>query len=141
MRRLLSALAISMFALVACDGYLDRSTSPDIVVGAYTLVTLGGHALPTALTANGGTVTSVTMGTLELTTDGHWTETLAIQSTTAGGPATSSSLVSEGSWSIRRDVGLMTFYDRTSGYQFTGVAAGRQITLESVSGTQYIYRR
>ena len=138
MRRLALLLALAL-ATTSCMNEIDQSTRPENIVGTYTLVTYGGK-LPAPYSTGSAGVSQVIAGELVMSSDRTWTETLTI-STPIGGSAQTFLLMSEGSWSIIREQAYVIFNDKTNGYQFSGIAAGGQVTTNTESGKEIIFRR
>jgi hypothetical protein len=137
MRRFLALLALT--ALSACSEEIDQSTRPDNIVGSYHLVTWGGATLPATIQSDSVNV-QVLDGTLTLSSDGAWAESLSVKAS-FGGAAQVEAETSFGSWNNIREFAYISFYDHANNYQFSGTASGGTIVLNTVSGEQLVYRR
>ena len=133
------AMVVALTILGACTNDIDQSTRPENVAGTYQLATYAGAVLPA--TRQVGTLTvRVVSGELILSTDRTWTETLTLRPTT---PTTSQTFteLGAGTWNIIREYAYIAFTDTRNAYQFSGVASGRTIVLQSADGAEMIYRR
>jgi hypothetical protein len=137
MRRFLALLALT--ALSACSEEIDQSTRPENIVGSYQLVTWGGATLPATIEADSVNL-QVLDGTLTLTPDGSWTESLSVKAS-FGGVTQVEAETSFGSWNNIREFAYISFYDHANNYQFSGTASGATIVLTTVNGDQLVYRR
>ena len=138
--RLKRSAAVAVLAILgACTNDIDQSTRPDNVAGTYHLSTYAGAALPTTRQVDTLTV-QVVSGELILGTDYTWTEALTLRPTTSTTSQTFTEL-GAGTWNIIRDYAYIAFTDKKNAYQFSGVASGRTIVLQSANGAQMIYRR
>ena len=133
MRRLALLVGIAL-ATASCTNEIDQSTRPENVVGTYTLVSYGG-TLPATYATDASGTSQVIAGELVMTTDRHWTQTFTV----ALGSQTFLT-TSEGSWALIREQGFVSFYDTINKYQFTGIAAGGQVTLTTQSGREVVFR-
>ncbi len=138
MRRLALLLAFA-FATTSCTNEIDQSTRPENIIGTYTLVTYGGTLPATIPTDSAGTA-QVVAGELVVSSDRRWTQSYTISLTRNAGAQTFMTFA-EGSWALIREQGYMSFYDLTNKYQFTGTAAGGQITLLTTGGREVVFRR
>ena len=136
MKRLV-ALIVVIF-LAACTTEIDQSTRPSSVIGTYQLRSYGGRTLPAVIASDVNGVTEVVGGQLVIGADQTWTYTVD-QRLTKGPNVKSTSFGSSGSWSLVRDYASITFNDKIYGYQFTGVAAGRTVTLDFNDGSSLVY--
>ena len=138
MRRLLALLALT--ALGACENEIDESTRPQNIAGTYQLVSYAGKPLPAPIPSGATATAEILAGELVLTTDLRWTETQSVLLTFPGS-AQITPVVSSGTWALIRSYAYLVFNDTSNGYQFSGTAAGGTIVLETVSGSEMIYRR
>lgn len=138
MRRLAALFALTILA--ACSSEIDESTRPENIVGEYRLVTYGGATLPATRQVETATV-QVLAGDLVLTSDGSWTETLTLRSTTGTGASQTILEKGAGSWSVVREYAYLSFNDKLNKYAFSGLASGRTIVLQSADGAELVYRR
>ena len=137
MRRFLALFALA--ALGACGTEIDQSTRPNNVAGSYHLVSFGGIVLPASVRSDSVSV-EVLEGTLELGTDGQWTETVSSKVQSAGMTQVQA-VTTFGSWNNIRPSAYISFFDKVNNYGFSGTASGATIVLNTVSGEQLIYRR
>ena len=137
MRRLIVILLCIVPA--ACTNELDQSTRPQNLVGTYSLVNYGGSALPATI-RNDSIVVKVVSGTLALNADNTWVEIVNLKSTIRTTTTTSASS-GAGSYSVIRQYAYVTFSDTLNKYTFSGVAAGNNVTLQTISGQQMVYRK
>jgi hypothetical protein len=138
MRRFALLVGIAL-ATASCTNEIDQSTRPDVVAGTYTLVSYGG-ALPATIGTDASGTAQVVAGELVMSNDRTWVQTFTV-SVTNGAASQTFLTSSEGTWAIIREQAYVNFNDKTNGYQFSGVAAGGQVTMYTQSGRQVIYRR
>lgn len=134
------ALLVGLALVTAsCTNEIDQSTRPENVSGTYTLVSYGG-ALPATFSTGASGTSQVVAGELVMSSDRTWLQTFTV-SVASGGVAQTFFTSAEGTWTILRDQAYVSFNDKTNGYQFSGIAAGGQVTINTVSGQQVIFRR
>lgn len=138
MRRSL-ALAAALAVLGACTNEIEQSTRPENIVGSYQLISYGGAPMPATIRSDSLTVV-VSSGSLVLGADRTWTETQDV-TTTFRGAINSGPVSGAGSWTQVRPIAYLAFRDTVNGYQFSGIAAGGDVVLETSSGRRLIYRR
>ncbi len=137
MRRYAAVVVLTI--LGACTNDIDQSTRPENVAGTYRLTSYGGTVLPATRQVDTVAV-RVLSGELILGTDRTWTETLSLR---PAAPASSQTFteLGAGTWNIIREYAYIAFTDTKNAYQFSGVASGRTIVLQSADGAEMIYRR
>ena len=138
MRRIALLLGLATL-LGGCSKEIDQSTRPENVVGTYTLLTYAGKTLPFVVRSDSVATLTLVAAELSVNSDHTWTETDHVRVTSIGSNQIQP-FVSSGDWSLVSEQAYMIFNDRTAGYQFTGVAAGGSITLETVAGNQLVFR-
>ncbi|MEP6733007.1 MAG: hypothetical protein ABJE10_20360 [bacterium] len=138
MRRYIALIALTV--LSACNTEIDQSTRPDNLAGTYRLVSWGGTILPAVIEDDRDGKISVLEGQFVLASNGDWSETFTVQSTT-NGVTQVAPVTAFGSWNMVRDFAYMSFYDKLNKYQFTGTASGATLVLNTTSGDQLVYRR
>ena len=118
-------LAASLAALVACG---DDGLSPRSVVGTYTLVSVGGHAVPWTSGEPGDWQTEFVSGSREFEEDGWYTYTETQRSiNTSLGIDEEETSVLHGTWEIEGGVIVM---EPAPGFRLRGRLAGNRLTIE-----------
>jgi hypothetical protein len=84
-RRACLTLLASFFAIAGCG---DSGTGPDDISGRYELMTIDGVMLPFTTIQLGNEFPEVTSGFIQLNSDGTFTSSIIMSSTTAGSTQT-----------------------------------------------------
>ncbi len=137
--RLLS-LVLALFVSAACSNEIDESTRPSNLAGTYTLASYDGRPLPALIASDRTGDVVVTAGSFVLGADRTWSEEYNVVRRLGAQQDIATSLGS-GSWSQVREYSYMLFNDRENGYQFSGTASGRTLTLNNTAGARLVYLR
>jgi hypothetical protein len=136
MRRFAALLAVVFLA--ACSTEIEQSTRPNSVAGSYQLRTYGGRSLPALVSTDSSGVLEIVSGTLVIGSDQSWSETQEFR-LTKGAIVTPAAFTSSGSWVFLRDYAFMMFNDKVYNYQFSGIVAGRSVTLDLNNGNSLVF--
>lgn len=135
-RYLLAVLAFS--SVVACGGS-DAATTPlaPSAIGAWTLSTINGTALPFTLMASGGNKSEAIGSTLTIVQGGSYTATFIVRNTTNGQQSTQSSSQA-GTYVVNGTA--ISLRTNSDGTVVSGSVSGNSLTLTE-EGAVYLYVR
>jgi hypothetical protein len=138
-RRFRHAAALAALAVLATGCSRDNPVEPDEqVVGSYTLMAIGGQALPILVHQDAEITVQLVSGSLEMDADGTFVETLVFRETPVdGGDAEDSSNEISGTYSV---AGRTVSFAGGEAGAWNGTASGGVITYV-VGGATLLFER